>query len=167
MPWRARSSSKTRRWPEKYFIELIDRISERGLGRVVLLGAPDEAAFVDGLRRRLKRPEAVIDVAGKSTLNELMGILAAADLLVTNDSGPLHLAGALGTKTVSFFGPETPSLYGPAGEGHEVLYSGIDCSPCINIYNAKTVRCMRGEPECLSRIEVAEAFEAVKKALGE
>jgi len=154
-----------RRWPENNFIELVDRIVESGLGQVVLLGAPDEAPYVEGLKSRMKHKDDVISLAGKSSLTELVGVLQKADLLVTNDSGPLHLAGALGTSTVSFFGPETPELFGPRGEMHKVLYRGIDCSPCINIYNAKTVRCMRDEPECLTRITVDEAFEAVRSSL--
>jgi ADP-heptose:LPS heptosyltransferase len=92
-------------------------------------------------------------------------LLRAAALLVTNDSGPLHLADALGTPTVSFFGPETPTLYGPRGPRNTVLYRAIDCSPCISIYNAKTVRCMRSAPECLSGITVDEALAAVAAAL--
>jgi len=156
-----------RRWPERHFVELIDRMVERGLGRVALLGAKDEAEFVAGLQVRTRRPEAVVNLAGKSSLRGLAGILKAAALLITNDSGPLHLAGALGTPTVSFFGPETPLLYGPRGPRNIVLHRDIDCSPCINIYNAKTVRCMRTEPECLTRISVDEALAAAEKALGE
>ena len=88
----------------------------------------------------------------------------AADL-VTNDSGPLHIAELIRTRTVSFFGPETPVLFGPLGEGHKVLYKGINCSPCITVYNAKTVRCIRKVPECVSRISPDEAFRAVKEML--
>lgn len=156
-----------RRWPEESFVELIDLIMDADLGRVALLGAPDEAQYIKRVIARTKSPDQVINLAGKSTLAGLVGILARADLLVTNDSGPLHLADALGTRTVSFFGPETPTLFGPSGKGHVVLYRGIDCSPCISIYNAKTVRCMRQEPECLSKISVGEAFSAVTKALEE
>jgi len=156
-----------RRWPEQSFVELINRMVEADQGRVVLLGAPDEAPFVEGLRMKVRRADAVKSLAGKSTLRGLVGVLRRAALLATNDSGPLHLAGALGTPTVSFFGPETPVLFGPCGEGHITFYRGIDCSPCISIYNAKTVRCMREEPECLSKISVDEAFDAVRRALGD
>jgi len=156
-----------RRWPRRHFVELIDRIEEAGLGRVVLVGAPDEADYAESVKRETARPERTVNLAGKSSLRDLAGLLMRSELLVTNDSGPLHLASTLGARTVSFFGPETPQLFGPRGEGHTVLYAGIDCSPCINIYNAKTVRCMRREPECLTGITVGRAFEAVKSALGE
>ncbi len=154
-----------RRWPEEYFIELIDTlVGDEGL-QTVLIGAPDEASFVGSLHKRLSDPDKTSNLAGKLSLAELVGLLKSADLLVTNDSGPLHLADLLGTRTVSFFGPETPILYGPRGDRHTVLYKGINCSPCISIYNAKTVRCLRGKPECLSRITVNEALEAVKEQL--
>jgi len=163
----ASTMALARRWPEAYFVELIDRVVEQGLGRAVMIGAPDEAAFVERVKARTKRPDRVVSLAGRSSLSGLVGLLRRAALLVTNDSGPLHLAGAVGTRTVSFFGPETPSLYGPRGDRHAALYRGIDCSPCINIYNAKTVRCMRDEPECLTGIGVDEAMAAVERALAE
>jgi ADP-heptose:LPS heptosyltransferase len=155
-----------RRWPDESFAGLIDRVMEAGLGRAALLGAPEEAAHVERVRAMTRRPGEVVNLAGLSSLSGLCGILRRAAMLVTNDSGPLHLAGALGTRTMSFFGPETPVLFGPRGEGHVTLYRGIDCSPCISIYNAKTVRCLKPEPACLSGIGVDEAFEALKRALG-
>ncbi|MFO8058755.1 MAG: glycosyltransferase family 9 protein [bacterium] len=163
----ASTMAAERRWPENYFIELIDRIVEAGLGTPVLLGAPSETDYVSRVHERTKQPDRVFSIAGRSSLQGLVGVLKRASLLVTNDTGPLHLADALGTRTVSFFGPETPRLFGPRGKGHIVLYRNIDCSPCISIYNAKTVRCMKGEPECLSGISVNEAFEAVQKGLEE
>jgi ADP-heptose:LPS heptosyltransferase len=163
----ASTMALARRWPEDSFVELINRIVDAAAGRVVLLGSPEEAPFVEGLRKKVRHPDQVKSLAGKSTLRGLVGVLRRAALLVTNDSGPLHLASALGTRTVSFFGPETPVLFGPRGDGHISLYCGIDCSPCISIYNAKTVRCMREEPECLSKISVDDAFDAVKRALGD
>ncbi len=163
----ASTMAAARRWPESYFVELIDRIVEAGLGTPVLTGSPKEADYVSRVHAGTGKPEKVFSIAGKSSLQGLIGLLKRASLLVTNDTGPLHLADALGTRTVSFFGPETPRLFGPRGHGHTVLYRDIDCSPCITIYNAKTVRCMKGEPECLTGITVDEAFNAVEKALEE
>jgi len=161
----ASTLADARRWPESSFVKLIDKIVEAGLGVPVLLGAPSEAAYVSRLQKAVAKRDRVFSIAGKSSLQGLVGVLKRASLLVTNDTGPLHLADALGTKTVSFFGPETPALFGPSGNGHIVLYRNIDCSPCITIYNAKTVRCMKGKPECLTGISVSEAFEAVQRAL--
>jgi lipopolysaccharide heptosyltransferase II len=156
-----------RRWPPEHFLQLIQMVLDAGLGVPVLIGAPDERPFVEGLRARLKAPEKVADLAGKLKLDEFIELVRGARLLITNDSGPLHIAELLHTRTVSFFGPETPVLFGPLGDGHKVLYKGIDCSPCITIYNAKTVRCIRKTPECVSSISPEEAFLAVKDAAGQ
>ena len=155
-----------RRWPREHFISLINMILKQGLGKVVLIGADDEREFVRSITNQIDDKTNCISLAGKLELKELVELLRGAKLLITNDSGPLHLASLVGTKTVSFFGPETPVLFGPIGKGHIVLYLGIDCSPCITVYNAKTVRCFRSQPECLSKISPEMAFQAVKQALG-
>ncbi len=160
----ASTMALARRWPEDYFVDMADGLIEKKLGRVVLLGAPEEAAYVEKVAQRIGKKR-VVNVAGKSTLSDLVGLLARTSLLITNDSGPLHLANALGTPTVSFFGPETPVLFGPRGKNNVVLYKGIDCSPCINIYNAKTVRCTRERPECLASITADEALVAAQRSL--
>jgi ADP-heptose:LPS heptosyltransferase len=161
----ASTMALARRWPVENFVALLDRLEAAGLPTAALIGAPDEAGHVEQVRAAARRPDQVANLSGRLSLAELIPALRRARLLVTNDSGPLHLAGALGVPTVSFFGPETPALFGPRGPGHTVLYRGIDCSPCISIYNAKTVRCMRGRPECLTGISVDEAFAAVTRAL--
>lgn len=155
-----------RRWPPGHFERLIEMALDQGLGFPVLIGASEERDFVESLRGRLKAPEKCVNLAGRLKLDEFIEFLRAARLLITNDSGPLHIAELLHTRTVSFFGPETPVLFGPLGEGHKVLYRGIDCSPCITIYNAKTVRCIRKVPECVSGISPEQAFLAVKESLG-
>ena len=161
----ASTMALARRWPVENFVALLDRIEQAGLPPAALIGSPDEAAHVERVRAAARRPNRVFNLAGRLNLAELIAALRRARLLVTNDSGPLHLAGALGVPTVSLFGPETPALFGPRGDRHIVLYRGIDCSPCISIYNAKTVRCMRGRPECLTGIGVDEVFAAVTRAL--
>jgi ADP-heptose:LPS heptosyltransferase len=155
-----------RRWPPEHFIRLIGDIMDADLGSPVLIGSEDEREFVESLRARLKAPDQAPNLAGKLRLDELIELLRQTELLITNDSGPLHLAELLRTKTVSFFGPETPALFGPLGKGHKVLFRGIDCSPCITVYNAKTVRCIRKVPECVAGISPEEALLAVKEVLG-
>jgi len=155
-----------RRWPPEHFVQLVDAISNAGLGFPVLIGSEDERGFVESLRAQLKIPDQCLNLAGKLKLVELIELLRRAELLITNDSGPLHIAELLHTRTVSFFGPETPALFGPLGKGHKVLYRGIDCSPCITVYNAKTVRCIRKLPECLAGISPEQALAAVRELLG-
>jgi ADP-heptose:LPS heptosyltransferase len=85
--------------------------------------------------------------------------LEQVDLVITNDSGPLHLAVMMGTPTISFFGPESPVQYGPRGEKHTVMYKGYYCSPCLHVYNEKNSSCE--DNICLKDISVDEVFKMV------
>ena len=67
----------------------------------------------------------VINLAGETNLLELAAFMEKCDLFISNDSGPLHLATAMDVRTVSFFGPETPALYGPRGKKHSILYKKL------------------------------------------
>ena len=102
----------------------------------------------------------LIDLCGVIGLEQLVLLLQRSHLFIGNDSGPLHLAAAAGIPTVSFFGPETPALYGPRGGAHTVLYKGIPCSPCLNVYNSKDNSSCRNNV-CMKSIGVDEAWAAV------
>lgn len=149
--------SLARRWPAERFAELGRRLATELGARIVLVGSRDEAAEVAPVAQAIG--PAAIDLSGKTTLGELLGLFADLDLLVTNDSGPLHLAVAVDTPTVSFFGPETPVIYGPRGPRHAVLYLGLPCSPCLTFSNLKRTDC--DHFSCLRQIEVAQAQAAV------
>jgi ADP-heptose:LPS heptosyltransferase len=93
-------------------------------------------------------------------LAELAGALAHLDLLVTNDSGPMHLAAALGVPTVALFGPTDPRRTAPAGDGHEVLWRDLWCSPCFRR------RCPLVHHGCLRGIPVDGVADAAEGILG-
>lgn len=161
--------SLLRRWPTEHFVELLIRLTHDPTLFPVLIGSPGEASYASALLGKAacvtglaRRPP---NLSGALSLTELAGLLRMADLLITNDSGPLHLAAALGTPTVSFFGPETPVLYGPRGGNHRVLFRNIGCSPCINVLTNKTPRCLHDENVCLSRISADKAMAAVREIL--
>ncbi len=146
-----------RRWPEDRYAQLVTRFAHEiaHVERLVFIGA---AAEMDTVRRVLdqvtdeERPRC-LDLSGRTTLTELTVLLTRAALLVTNDSGPLHLAAALGVPTASLFGPESPTLYGPVGDNHLIFYAGHWCSPCLSVYNAKIAWC-GGDNVCMQSIEV-------------
>ncbi|MFH0964047.1 MAG: glycosyltransferase family 9 protein [Planctomycetota bacterium] len=153
--------SVERRWPLERFGELIDRALTRWNDiLVVVIGAPSERAYVAALTARFPDSPRVLSLTGELSLDELIALFERADLLVTNDSGPLHVAEAVGLPTVSLFGPETPVLYGPRGEKHLVIWKGIYCSPCLNVYVSKARIC-RGENRCMAAISTDEVFQAV------
>src|SRR5262249_6596962 len=104
----ASSLDYKRRWPLDSYRELIERILAELRGyTLVLIGAPEDVAYVAGLMRALPSTPHLVDLCGAITLPELALLLQRSQLFIGNDSGPLHLAAAAGIPTVSFFGPET------------------------------------------------------------
>lgn len=159
--------SPERRWSEENFARLIKMIlSDFPEIVVLLIGAPSDLPLVGKMHALIDTEDRrrVLNVAGKFNLPELCAVLQISDLLVTNDSGPLHLAEALATPTVSFFGPETPLLYGPTGDNQIVFYKGIYCSPCLNVHNQKKAPC-NGNNVCMKLISPDEVFASTKMIL--
>ncbi|MBU0519123.1 glycosyltransferase family 9 protein, partial [bacterium] len=95
-----------RRWPLENFAALADLLSQRLGVRVILVGAPDEVPYVERAIAMMR--ETPVNLAGRTTLREVIALMDRMNLFITNDSGPLHLAYAMGTPTISLFGPETP-----------------------------------------------------------
>lgn len=153
-----------RRWSVDRFARLADEIAGLYPHRLVVVGAPGEVAYVRGMTRQVQRQDRLIDLAGKTSLDALVALFAGARLVVSNDTGPLHLACAIGTPTVAIFGPETPTLFGPRGPKHRVVYKNLACSPCLNVYNGRSVKCRFATPQCVE-ISVSEVLTAVRSQL--
>ena len=111
----------------------------------------------------LARPERIVNLAGRVGLHEFIALLGRARVLVTNDSGPLHLAAAAGTSTVSLFGPETPAVFGARTARTHILWAGIACSPCVNAFNDRQSACR--DNLCLQGITVDQVFELACRVL--
>jgi heptosyltransferase-1 len=145
----------TKRWPAERFASLADRlVIEQGWRVIVVAGAREreQAASVTAL---MQQPH--VDLSGHTSLPQLAALLRRAALLVTNDSGPMHLAVAVGTPVVALFGPTDPAAVGPYGSGHVVLRKGVDCSSCTR------QRCVNGLA-CLTAISVDDVSTAVEGA---
>jgi heptosyltransferase-2 len=151
-----------RRWPLENFTELARRITETHGVKLILVGSADEAPYVRLLERELTGN--CVNLAGRTTLPGLARILQRCELFISNDSGPLHVAAAMNTPTISFFGPEHFKRYGPLGDRHKVFFAGLGCSPCISFANEKQVRCPRNA-ECLRAISVDMVWDAVHASL--
>lgn len=161
----ASSLDYKRRWPIESYRQLIERIrTDFDQVRLVLIGSKDEAPYVARLTRSLGPSASVVDLCGLLTVEQLALLLRRSELFIGNDSGPLHLAAAAGIPTVSFFGPETPALYGPRGGTHTIFYAGIPCSPCLNVHNSKDSGHCR-DNVCMQSIGVEEVWVAVYERL--
>jgi len=144
---------ETKLWEEEKFAELCDRLREElGIG-IVLTGG--ESAPLERICRKMRTK--AVNLGGRTTLRELACIYREAVLLVTTDSGPMHLAAAMGTPIVALFGPTDPARTGPYGPGHRIIRKGLSCSPCFR------KRCET--PRCMTDISVEEVFTAVKEML--
>ena len=104
-----------------------------------------------------------VNCAGLLSLDEFIALLERSSLFLTSDSGPMHIAASVGTPLVALFGPEAPRSYGPLGDSH-VIYKGISCSPCLNIYNAKLFVCPY-HARCMNEILTREVVSAVRQLL--
>lgn len=154
-----------RRWPKENFIKLTQKIIEEFKDlKIIFIGTSKEKDYVEEIVNFINHKN-VQSYAGKLNFQQLVSLLMKSKLLISNDSGPLHLAVALNVPTISFFGPETPVLYGPLGDNHVVFFKNIDCSPCINVHRCKTIKCYKGFPNCLSEISIDEVYKEVRKFL--
>ncbi|RJP22100.1 MAG: lipopolysaccharide heptosyltransferase II [Candidatus Omnitrophota bacterium] len=120
---------ETKRWPESYFAQLADELYLRTNGEIVLTGAKDETPIVDRITRQMNGK--CLNLAGQLSIPELAALLEISDLFVGNDSAPMHLASAVGVKTVALFGPTDPDLTGPYDPGATVLKQDVHCRPCF------------------------------------
>jgi heptosyltransferase I len=133
----------TKRWPTASFAEVADRLQQEDRGAVVLIGGPEERADVAAVSAMMKTP--VVDLAGSTTVGLLPALLSKASMLITNDSGPMHIAAAVGTPVVALFGPTSAVRTGPYGVGHEVLTGNVPCQPCFSrtCHNTLPLECLK------------------------
>ena len=156
-----------KRWPEERFIEAARQIQQRLKCGWLVFGLKNEqdaaARIVEGIKRAAADGNSpVINLAGRTSLGELCAGLKLCRGLLTNDSGPMHVAAALGTRVVALFGSTSPELTGPGLPGdtqHQLLRANVPCSPCFLRECPIDFRCMNG-------ISVERAVEAVLRAVG-
>ncbi|MBX3415092.1 MAG: glycosyltransferase family 9 protein [Pirellulales bacterium] len=152
-----------RRWPAASFRELGQRLlAEYPEITILLTGLSTER---EGSRRLAAEisPERAVSLAGETaTLRQLLTLFDRADLLVTSDCGPAHMAALTDIPIVSIFGPETPQLYAPLSPHNHSLWAGLACSPCINAFNHRRSACR--ENVCMPQITVERVLETIRRA---
>ena len=152
------SAWPTKRWLPERFAELCRRFEKAG-ERVVLIGGPADRE----LCATLARDSGALDWSGRTTLDELKALMPRLSLLVTNDSGPMHLATGSGTPTLAIFGPTTRELgFFPYGPGHRVLEADLSCRPC-GLHGAKA--CPEGHFLCMRLITTEQVWTAAREML--
>jgi lipopolysaccharide heptosyltransferase II len=159
-------NGSAKRWPAGHWAALADRLVEAHGVRVVLTGSESERPISEAICRRMRHRPLVL--TGETDIDELIAVLARCDLVISGDSGPLHMAVALGRPTVSIYGPTDPAIYGPTprpGVPAVVIRRGMGCSPCYNLL--ATAECPHGRPSCMLDVPVGEVLAAAAKLLEE
>ena len=144
-------------WPALKFSQVAEKLITEFKAKVIILGDASERPIADVMVNAMRHKP--VDLAGSTNLEILPAVIKELQLLISNDGGPMHMAVALGVKTVSVFGPVSELVYGPYPEhrNHVVLKWDIACRPCYR--NFKLPVCDR-DKECLKSISVEEVFAA-------
>jgi heptosyltransferase II len=140
-------------FPERFGL-LGQRIYRELGGRLLILGSTGDRAIAARIGEIAG--EGALDLTGKTTLAQAMALIARCRVFVTNDSGLMHVAAALGVPLVAIFGSTDPSRTGPLGTRSRVIYKSIPCAPCLK------TQCPRSR-ECMEAISVEEVFEEVRQ----
>ena len=149
-------------WPTLKFAQASDRLAAEFKAKIVILGDESEHKIAEVMTHVMRNKP--IDLTGMTGLEILPAVIKNCNMLITNDGGPMHLAVALGVKTVSIFGPVSELVYGPfpPSSQHVVLKWDIACRPCYN--NFRLPSCDK-DRECLKSVSVDAVFESASRLL--
>jgi lipopolysaccharide heptosyltransferase II len=151
-------------WPAERFAEVGTRLAHELDATIVLTGATADRPLIDRVKAALAPDVTTIDVSGSIDLPVLAGVLERLALFVTADTGPMHLAAAVGTPLVALFGPSDPQRYGPLTDRARVVTTDLWCRPC-NRVRRPPERCTGRIPDCLTGIDVARVSAAATDLL--
>jgi heptosyltransferase-2 len=155
----AGSAWPTKRWPAPKWARLIKKLAAARGGRVLMVGGPGEKDWNAEIER-LAGPENCLNLTGRTTMPELMEAIRPLKVFISNDSGPMHIAAALGVPAVGIFGPTTRELgFFPYGPGNSVIETPLACRPCA-LHGSK--KCPRGHFLCMRLLTVDEVFTAAQ-----
>lgn len=127
-------------WPLERFGELGKRIAKKWEAKVLLFGKREERPMGEEIARRIGSHG--INLMGETSLLQLAALLERCHLLITNDTGTMHVGAAAGTRVVALFGSTDPRTTGPCGEGHTIIRKDVPCSPCLKRTCPTDHRCM-------------------------
>jgi heptosyltransferase-2 len=141
----------SQRWPAERFGKVAQQILEQGETKVILLGSNDEEGLLETVKKSVGKN---IPIFSSGSIREFMAFLSRCDLLLCNNSGPMHIAAALKVPTVSMVGPTITPLWLPVGENNVVINKALPCSPCN--------RAICKDHRCMELITVDQVLDSVK-----
>ena len=155
-PGAAYGSAK--RWIPERFAAVADRLFDSYGLSIVLSGGPAEIEIGADIAKAMHVP--VQNVIGKTTVRQMMALLAASSLMITNDSGPMHVAAAFGVPMVAIFGPTDHTTTSPWGTRAQIVRHPVECSPCM-------LRQCPIDHRCMQRVTVEEVLSAAADLIGD
>jgi heptosyltransferase-2 len=154
----------SKRWKPARFAEVACRVISEMHGSAVIFGGPSETGIAEEIETEASKlsdgPESrnqLLMMAGKTDVRELISLISECDLLVTNDSGPMHIGYAVRTPVIAIFGSTSPEHTGPVGAKDIAIKKTLSCSPCFER------ECSKHDLRCMEMISAGEVFEAVKE----
>ncbi len=149
----------TKCWPAQNYAELVRQLAQNFPdARFAVVGSADDQSLGEIISR--DAPERILNLCGKTSLPEMMEWLRLCKLMITNDTGPMHVAAALGIPLIALFGPTDPCNTGPYGQLENVLRIDLPCAPCF-----KSSCSWKNPLECLTAISPQAVFEAAQRKL--
>ena len=142
-------------WPKKRFARLADMIIDEYDVKIIFTGGSEDRPVIQDIMSVMKGR--ALNFAGQTTLRMLAALYEKTALVVSTDTGPMHLAAAMGTPVVAIFGPTAPWRTGPYGSGHKVVRIDSECSPCFK-RRCETI-------DCMHQISVDQVYDAVSKII--
>ena len=131
---------RTKLWSEERFAELGDRLVAERSATVIFTGGKEDGETIERITGMMR--QRAFNWAGTTSLKELAALAERADLFITTDTGPMHLAAAAGGRVIALFGPTAPWRTGPHGSEHRVIRHAMPCSPCFSRTCSEGLRCM-------------------------
>lgn len=152
-----------RRWPDAHWVSLCERLLADPSNELFFTGVASESADNEAILQALERKvgpcrDRVHNLAGRTNLKQLLGLLQRAHLAISVDSGVMHLAGWAGTPLIGIFGLENPALYGPRSVASKSIWSALPCSPCCTVATERSSRCQ--DNQCMKRISPEQVLFA-------
>ena len=146
---------ETKLWDNLKFANLADRLVEQAKADVIFTGSREDSKGIEDIISNMKNRAA--NLAGKTDLKTLAALYEKTSIVVSTDTGPMHLAAAIGTPVVALFGPTAPGRTGPFGDGHKIIRADLECSPCFK-RQCNTIDCMK-------QISVDQVLDAAMSAM--
>ncbi|MFQ5673774.1 MAG: glycosyltransferase family 9 protein [Nitrospinales bacterium] len=148
-------------WQAEKFARVADALQGGNGLRVVFACAPSQVRQVDAIAEKMQTPRH--SLAGCTSLGELAALLQRAKFLLCHNSGPMHMAAAVGTPVFALFGAVAPDRWVPQVEPHHVFYKNVECSPCTRV--TRKPECFRGDAECKRLISADEVVLAIRETM--